>query len=122
MNQATEYLKAFHQQETECKTLSGRTFMLQELTGAQQVMADSISASTSDAMYFRLAVSLISCDGVPFPPLTSKAGAKATGPDIMRRLTYIRGSEADELVLAYVNAFQPTGEELKNESTPVAAS
>jgi hypothetical protein len=122
MTQSPEYLKAFHQQETECKTGSGRTFTLRELTGAQQVMADSISGSTSDAMYFRLAVSLVSCDGTPFPPLASKAGARATGPEIMHRLTYIRGSEADELVLAYVNAFQPTGEELKNESTPGAES
>ena len=99
------------EQEHTCST--GRKFKFRELNAFEQMSADSISDKMQVALYYRAAFAIVSVDDEELVPARSDL-------DMRVRLESLAGSEADELVLAYVKAFQPKGDDLKNESTPAA--
>lgn len=105
--------EVFTPKEVEHTCASGRTFKLRELSAFQQMSADSISDKYQSSLYCRMAMSLAGINGGPLPPAHSELMIKA-------RLERLSGAEADELFLAYMKAFIPRGEDLKNESTPAA--
>jgi hypothetical protein len=111
MQEAVQFLEPFSPKEHEYTTSTGRVFKFKELSAFEQMKADSMSDTVQGSMYYRMAASLISVDG-------QRVFALQKGFELRGTLERIRGSEADELVLAYVKAFTPSGEELKNESTP----
>ena len=105
----------FEPQEFEHTCSSGRTFKMRELSGFEQMTADSCSEGLQGIFYFRAARSLVSVDGENLMLAT-------TGPQLIARLEGLRGKEVDELVAAYIQHFQPVGDNLKNESTPAPAA
>lgn len=103
----------FKPEEFEHTTRSGRKFKLRELNAFEQVKADGMSENFQVTMYNRLVMSIVAIDDEELARVTSDLTLTA-------RLEDIRGSEIDELAIAYVSHFNPRGEELKNESAPVA--
>ena len=104
-------IAGFDPAEFEYTTRSGRIFKMRELNARQQMEADSISDKLQSTIYNRLAMSLVQVDDAELRPARTKL-------EIDSRLDCLRGSEADELVMAYVKHFNPSGDELKNESAP----
>lgn len=102
----------FTAETAEVKAPSGRTYRLRELNGLQQAQADASSTGLTEAMYFRMGMAIDAIDD-------ESIMTPETKPMLTALLASISGPDADMLVMAYVNAFSPKAEDLKNESTPV---
>ena len=103
----------FNAQEFEHTCKTGRTFKLRELSAWEQMNADSLSEKYQVSLYNRMAMALTAINGEELQPAWGEM-------QIRKRLEQMSGLEADELFLAFMKAFQPQGDELKNESTPAA--
>ena len=93
------------------KLATGRTIVIQELDGLEQIQADQ-TANTDNQLpivYFRAAASLVSIDGELFPRAFDAISLK-------RKLQKLKGRESDELAKEYTKAFTNfSADELGNE-------
>jgi hypothetical protein len=110
---AFEAFKTKHTPQTRETTVTartGRVFVLRELRGSEQAIADGASDKVDgfNLAYRRIAAGLISIDGDKVPEFS-------TPKDFDRLLDCIESSELDDLMGAFLN-FMPRGEELKKES------
>ncbi len=103
------------QRTTETTARSGRVFVLRELNGAELLTVDRMvnfakDFSPIDVSYRRVLAAIVSVNGVEVPALDNEADLKG--------LFYrVHGSEIEDCGNAYREAFDVSGEDLKNEST-----
>ncbi len=104
-----DFAAKFKAREVTFTSKSGRVFVLRELSGAEQRVVDGAvkDFGAIEIAYKRLAASLVSIDGTTIPEITEPK-------DFDRVLELISGSELDQLLGEYGQAFVPRGEELKN--------
>lgn len=102
----------FEPATTEVTGPSGRKYRLRELNALQQAQADSVATGLTESMYFRTGMAIDAIDDEPIVTPATKAMLTVL-------LSSISGPDADVLVMAYANAFNPKADDIKNELTPV---
>ena len=103
----------FEPKLVEVRAPSGRKYVLRELSIFEQMQADSVSTTTAESIYYRMALAIESIDGEVLLPRQNKGSVDA----LMR---FLPGPDGDALVIEYAKAFSPQSqaETVKNESTP----